>query len=117
MLRLQNTVSRMLSEDKESDKGSHQSEARKSMHLDDAGETLMCQMDLDEICDIAKFNTRALEHVEIECLNHAILILMRRIMMIEDELEERGQFTYFEWLKGQVKSMLKQEKSISRVNK
>jgi len=107
----------MLSEDKESDKVSHNAEASNSAHLNDAEETLMCQLNIDEICDIAKFNTRALEHAEIECLNHAILILMRRIMVIEDEFEARGQFIYFDWLKGQVKSMLKHEKSISRENK
>jgi hypothetical protein len=117
LLYLQNTVSRMLDEDKESDKAPHLAEPSNRAHSIDARETLMCQLNLDEICDLAKFNTRALEHMEINCLNHAILILMKRIMLIEEEFEARNHMSYFVWLKGQVKSILKRDKSISRLNK
>ncbi|KAF9274545.1 hypothetical protein BGZ74_004321, partial [Mortierella antarctica] len=103
LLHLQNAVSRVLSKDNESDKTSQHPEPSNAAHVNDASETLMCQLNLDEICDVAKFNTRALEHVEIDCLNHAILILMRRIMVIEEEFEARSHIGYFDWLKGQVK--------------
>jgi hypothetical protein len=117
LLHLQNTISRMMDEHKESDEVPHYAETSNAAHSIDARKTLMCQLNLDDICDTAKFNTRALEHMEIECLNHAILILMRRIMVIEEEFEARSHIVYFAWLKDQVKNILKQEKSISRVNK
>lgn len=117
MLHLQNTVSRMLDEDKESDKALHLAEPSNAAHPINAKETLMCQLNLDDICDLAKFNTRALEHMEINCLNHAILILMKRLMLIEEEFEARDHMSYFGWLKGQVESILKRDKSMSRVNK
>lgn len=76
----------------------------------------MCQLNLDVMCDMAKFDGRALEHIEMECLHHAVLLLMRRMMVVEAEFEARGHTAYFDSFKGQVKSMLKHEKSISRIN-
>lgn len=65
---------------------------------------------------MAKFDAGALKHVELECLHHAVLLLMRRIMVVESEFEARGLAAYFDWLKGQVEIMLKNERSISRAN-
>jgi hypothetical protein len=85
-------------------------------HLTDARETLICQLKLDEICDMATFDARALKDIRMECLHHALLLLIRRIMLVEGEFEARGETADFEWLKGQIKSMLKHEKYFSRAD-
>ncbi|KAF9357029.1 hypothetical protein BGX34_009631 [Mortierella sp. NVP85] len=74
-----------------------------------------CQMQVEEKCDLVGFGRRVLSGLNEYCTVHVMLLLIRRMKIIEEEFEERGEIQLFIDLKERIDSMVLNEKNMHSI--